>query len=266
MKNSQIIITSPFEFLKQVDLPSDEGSSLLASDWRQLRSTLESIGLTVEICPADRLSFNIRTLSSSGLIYNNKFILSTPREDEIGDNAFIANWVNANKLLEVVDYPTISFGGAQDFVTDTKYKVTWMGYGHKTSLLANMPVRQVCEIPVVGLNLISSTLTTLESCFCPLQNGWLIWCPAAFDSISVERVMKVYGNRTIDLTVTEAENGPCCSIVIDNFFICKRISLALAKHLEKTGLNVMQLELTSLSEILGPRQLVLWDAVSQIHK
>jgi len=59
-----------------------------------------------------------------------------------------------------------------------------MGYGHRSTLEATRYISRWLAVEVLPLKLVDSRFYHLDTCFCPLENGYIMYYPAAFDQES----------------------------------------------------------------------------------
>ena len=88
----------------------------------------------------------------------------------------------------------------------------------------------------------------LDTCFCPLEGGSLLYFPGAFDEPSrslIER--RVPAQRRIAIGEEDALAFACNAVNIDSTIVVNRATPALVKALAQRGFEVVQ---TPLSEFM----------------
>ena len=60
----------------------------------------------------------------------------------------------------------------------------WAGYGFRSELDSHPYLAKWLKLEVISLRLIDPRFYHLDTCFCPLDGGWLLYYPQAFDSYS----------------------------------------------------------------------------------
>ena len=68
----------------------------------------------------------------------------------------------------------------------------WAGHGPRTALSSHHALREIWDIPVVPLHLIDPRFYHLDTCFAPLEGGYVMYFPDAFDHLSLHRIEAFY--------------------------------------------------------------------------
>jgi N-dimethylarginine dimethylaminohydrolase len=101
---------------------------------------------------------------------------------------------------------------------------------------------------VVSLRLVDERFYHLDTCFCPLNGGYLLYYPGAFDDHARSVIARrVPANRRIAISEKDAVKFACNAVNIDDSIILNHISDELRRKLEKIGFLVIE---TDLSEFL----------------
>jgi ornithine--oxo-acid transaminase len=88
----------------------------------------------------------------------------------------------------------------------------------------------------------------LDTCFAPLEGGYIMYFPEAFDDASVEAIEAFYPpEKRIVVSEIDAACFVCNAINIDRTVIVNRVSRELGAQLGSLGFNVVQV---ALSEFL----------------
>ncbi|MHC5832002.1 MAG: dimethylarginine dimethylaminohydrolase family protein, partial [Nostoc sp.] len=97
---------------------------------------------------------------------------------------FFKQWFEANGY-KVNELPKdLPFEGAGDALLDREGRWLWAGYGFRSELDSHPYLAKWLDIEVLSLRLIDERFYHLDTCFCPLANGYLLYYPGAFDSYS----------------------------------------------------------------------------------
>lgn len=195
-RRHQIMMCAPDHFsIEYVINPWMEGnvhrSSAEASrkQWEALREVLAKEA-TVELLSQPEGVPDLVFTANAGLTLGERVILSHFRHPERQkEEPFNKAWFE-DKGLEVIEMPRgVYFEGAGDglFLRDGSGTMV-LGYGFRSVLEAAAFVAETLAIDVVPVKLVDERFYHLDTCFCPLAGGKLIWYPPAFDERSVRAI------------------------------------------------------------------------------
>jgi len=92
-------------------------------------------------------------------------------------------------VAEIVDLPEgVIQEGAGDCIWDAERGFFWAGYGQRSTAASVPAIEAAFGKPVVGLELISEHFYHLDTCFCPLPGGKLLFYPPAFTSEALAKI------------------------------------------------------------------------------
>jgi ornithine--oxo-acid transaminase len=96
----------------------------------------------------------------------------------------------------------------------------------------------------VSLHLTDPRFYHLDTCFAPLEDGFLLYYPQAFDPASLAKIEASYPPaKRIAVSEADAVRFACNAINVDRTIILNCISAELTDQLEVRGFNVVQVEL-----------------------
>lgn len=100
----------------------------------------------------------------------------------------------------------------------------------------------------IRLRLVDPRFYHLDTCFCPLAGGWLMYYPPAFDADSREVIAAMTPERKrIEVSETDAMSFACNSVDVDGHLYMNDASDELQSQLRDAGFAPV---LTPLSEFL----------------
>jgi ornithine--oxo-acid transaminase len=100
----------------------------------------------------------------------------------------------------------------------------------------------------VPLHLIDPRFYHLDTCFAPLEGGFIMYFPDAFDHLSLHRIEAFYPpEKRIIVREADAVCFACNAINVGRTIILNKISSKLSDQLELLGFTVIQV---ALSEFL----------------
>lgn len=142
----------------------------------------------------------------------------------------------------------LPFEGAGDALIDRGGGWLWAGYGFRSELDAHPLLAQFLGMEVLSLRLIDERFYHLDTCFCPLGDGTLLYYPPAFDFHS-NRLIESRISPAKRLAVEEADAlaFACNAVNVANTVILNQASPGLRQRLEARGFEVVE---TPLGEFL----------------
>jgi N-dimethylarginine dimethylaminohydrolase len=136
------------------------------------------------------------------------------------------------------------FEGEGDALFSADGSRLWVGYGTRTRKSSHATLREVWHVEVTSLHLIDPRFYHLDTCFAPLEDGSLLYYPAAFDKPSQALIESFY-SLDLRIAVTEADalRFACNAVNIDQTIVLNGISPELEATLQTRGFNVIQVQL-----------------------
>ena len=187
--------------------------------------------------------------ANAGLVKGRDFIVSRFRYPERQyEEPYFADWF-MDRGYEVSLMPRdVPFEGAGDALFDRSSEVLWMAHGHRSISAAREVVHERLGVDVVTLKLVDQRFYHLDTCFCPLDGGYVLYFPPAFDEESRAVIEKrVPAARRITITEEDALAFACNAVNIDKTVVVNHATGAFVKALGAKGFEVVQ---TPLSEFM----------------
>ena len=187
--------------------------------------------------------------ANAGVIVDDKVIVSrflhTQRQ---GEEKHFQDWFSDNQFQVHKTPSGLNFEGAGDALLDRNEAFLWMGWGFRSQRTAQAHLSEYFDLEVVPLRLVDERFYHLDTCFCPLSGGYLLYYPAAFDDHARSVIaQRIPSNKRIAISERDAITFACNAVNIDDQIIVNRISDDLRFELEVAGFQVIQ---TDLSEFL----------------
>lgn len=114
----------------------------------------------------------------------------------------------------------VAFEGAGDALFDRSRPFLWVGYGIRTEEAAATLVEKALGCPTETLELVDPHFYQLDTCFCPLEGGWLLLYPAAFSASSLEKIRAlVPRDMRIEISQADAAQFACNAVNIGRSII-----------------------------------------------
>src|SRR5205814_5553979 len=124
----------------------------------------------------------------------------------------------------------------------------WMAHGHRSIPAAREVIAERLGIDVVVLKLTDTRFYHLDTCFCPLEGGFVLYYPPAFDDESRAIIEKrVPAAKRLVIAEDDALAFACNAVNIDDTVVVNRASAELVRSVARKGFDVIQ---TPLSEFM----------------
>ena len=225
---------------------------LARQQWQQLRDVLADYADIVIIDPHPDLPDMVFT-ANAGVVLGRKAIAShfMPMERR-PEEVIFKQWFRDNEF-ELLDLDEkIGFEGAGDCLFDRGGPWLWTGYGFRTEIEAHPQIQDFFDIELVSIRLTDERFYHIDTCFCPLSDGFLMYHPPAFDyesRISIES--RIPPHKRIVVDTLDAGQFACNAINIDDQMFLHRASDPLKARLLAAGFKVHEIELTEFLKAGG---------------
>lgn len=208
------------------------------AQWQALRIALAHHARVLTIDPDPDLPDMCFT-ANAGLVAGNAFVPSRFRHAERrGEESLFARWFEENgyRCLRLPD--DVVFEGAGDALFDARRRL-WIGHGQRTDRAAIQVLRDLLGVDVMPLRLIDERWYRLDTAFCPLANGRLLYYPGAFDAPSQQLIAKEWPvDRRIAVDTTDAALFVCNAISLGTHLLLSGAGKALRARLALAGQHV----------------------------
>ncbi len=216
--------------------------------WQKLHSILQEIAQVEIVRPQQGLPDMVFT-ANAGLILGDRAVVSRFHHPERqGEEPHFKQWFKENGFT-VRELPQdLPFEGAGDALLDREGRWLWAGYGFRSELDSHPYLAKWLDIEVLSLHLIDNRFYHLDTCFCPLTGGYLLYYPGAFDAYSNHLIeMRVPEAKRIAIAEKDAVNFACNSVNVGQNIVMNKASEGLKTTLQEKGFTVTE---TPLSEFL----------------
>lgn len=187
--------------------------------------------------------------ANAGLVLGKTVVLSRFfHKERQGEEPYFKEWFESQGYT-VQELPKdLPFEGAGDALLDREGRWLWAGYGFRSELDSHPYIAKWLDIEVVSLRLMDERFYHLDTCFCPLSGGYLLYYPEAFDAYSNRLIeMRVAPEKRIAIAEADAVNFACNAVNIGQIVVMNKVSEDLKKRLTAAGFEVIE---TPLSEFL----------------
>lgn len=178
-------------------------SQQLASDakrgWNELKKTYERLGAKVEVqAPVDGLPDMVFTANAAVVLDRKvllaRFLCAERQGEETHNRRFFEALRARGTVDQIVEPPPgLFFEGAGDAIWDATRRLVWTGYGQRSSRDIFRTIEDLYGVPAIALELIDPRFYHLDTCFCVLSGGDVLWYPAAFSASAAGAVREIVG-------------------------------------------------------------------------
>src|SRR5438128_5512115 len=196
--------------------------------WDRLAAELTRRAAVEYVEPADGLP-DMPFTANAGFVHEDTFIPARFRFPQRQPEArHFTSWFR-DRGYRVVPLPSGgTFEGEGDALFQPGAPLGWGGYGVRTSLQAHRDLADILDVEVVPLRLVDERFYHLDTCFCPLPGGRVVYYPDAFDRESVETIAARGAARDrFEVDATDALNFACSAVLPNGSFITHSASAGL---------------------------------------
>jgi N-dimethylarginine dimethylaminohydrolase len=214
--------------------------------WGALHAALVDKGATVEcVDPKPDLPDLVFT-ANAAIVLDGKALLSRFRhaerkpEEPVFADAFRSLQTQADiNVVEVLPGDTIQ-EGAGDCIWDTHRRQFWMGYGTRSDLAAAEVIADYFGVECVGLELADASFYHLDTAFCALPTGDVIYYPQAFTEHARGAIKeRVRPEQRIALDREEASQFSANAVSFDHCLVLSSCTDLLRARIEERGFTVL---------------------------
>ncbi|MBW4465659.1 MAG: TIGR00300 family protein [Pegethrix bostrychoides GSE-TBD4-15B] len=191
--------------------------------------------------------------ANAGLLLENTVVLSRfYHKERQGEEPYFQAWFEQNGFTVHTLPKDLPFEGAGDALLDREGRWLWAGYGFRSELDSHPYLAKWLDIEVLSLRLMDERFYHLDTCFCPLLDGYLLYYPPAFDAYSNRLIeMRVPEQKRIAVEEVDAANFACNAVNINQIIIMNRASDGLKQRLGTAGFQVLETPLTEFLKAGG---------------
>ena len=216
--------------------------------WRGLYRLLQENAGVEKITPQPGLPDMVFT-ANAGVAVGQKFVLSRfLHRERQGEQQHFKKWFQKHGF-EVFELPQdLPFEGAGDALLDRQGGCLWAGYGFRSELDSHPHLARWLNLEVISLRLIDPRFYHLDTCFCPLEGGWLLYYPQAFDAYSNRLIeQRVASEKRLPVSEADAVRFACNTVNVGRRLLVNQMSTDLHERLGAAGFQIIE---TPLNEFI----------------
>jgi len=225
---------------------------LAVEQWGKLHHVLKELAIIDLVQPEKGVPDMVFT-ANAGLVLGENVVLSRFfHQERQGEEPYFKKWFEDNNF-NVFELPQdLPFEGAGDALLDREGRWLWAGYGFRSELDSHPYIANWLDIEVLSLRLIDDRFYHLDTCFCPLTGGYLLYYPGAFDSYSNHVIEnRVPVEKRIAIAETDAVNFACNTVNVEQTVVMNKASESLKQCLKDVGFTVIETPLTEFLKAGG---------------
>ncbi|MEM9946150.1 MAG: TIGR00300 family protein [Cyanobacteria bacterium P01_D01_bin.36] len=240
---------------------------LAEEQWRKLHETIKDYA-TVELVTPEQGWPDMVFTANAGLVLGDQVVLSRFFHPERqGEEPHFQKWFEDNGYTVHTLPESLPFEGAGDALFDRAGGWLWAGYGFRSELDAHPLLAEWLNVEVLSLRLVDSRFYHLDTCFCPLVDGYLLYYPAAFDQYSNRLIeMRVPAEKRIAIDEVDAITFACNTVNVGRTVVMNKASDRLKQTLKDCGFDVVETPLTEFLKAGGAAKCLTLKMTEPKHK
>ncbi len=222
--------------------------TLALTQWSRLQQLIARDGEVLLMPPVDQLPDLVFT-ANAALIYQKKAVLSSFRcQERRPEEQHFKNWLESQGFQILTMPPGVFFEGAGDALLDRQQTLLWFGFGFRSDLGAAELVGQALGIEVQPLRLCDPRFYHLDTCFCPLTGGHLLYYEGAFDDAGRSAIeTRVSASKRLAISEGDAIQFACNAVNVGSHVILNGAGQGTVNWLTERGFSV---DITGLGEFM----------------
>lgn len=213
--------------------------------WQTLHDALAAVAEIELMQPMPELPDLVFT-ANAGFVLGGKVVPShfMPHERR-PEEPYIKQWFSDRGFDLHVLPDDIGFEGAGDCLIDRSGPWLWTGYGFRTEIEAHPYLARWFSRELVSIRLTDPRFYHIDTCFCPLAGGFLLYYPDAFDADSIVAIeQRVPHEKRIAVAADDAANFACNAVNIGQHIFGHSFSDSLRSRLTDMGFELHETPLT----------------------
>ena len=217
--------------------------------WTGLKTTLEKTGAMVHVAAGAAGLPDMVFPANAGVVLDGKAVLARFRHPERqGEEPYFLDALNALRDDGVVDRVAPITGcfqeGAGDCIWDRNRRWFWVGSGPRSSANSAEVLGERFGVETVALPLATEQFYHLDTCFCPLSGGEILYFPAALtDKAKANLTARVDPDDLIEASEEDAAGFCVNAVSVGRAVIMARPPKRLKDRLTERGYEVVGIDL-----------------------
>ncbi len=220
--------------------------------WEQLHRALTEVA-HVELVAPQAGSPDMVFTANAGLVHRGVVALSSFLHPERqGEEPHFRKWFDDSGFC-VFEVPRATpFEGEGDALFEVDGSRLWAGHGIRTQQSSHRRLSETWNVKVISLRLVDRRFYHLDTCFCPLFAGYVMYFADAFDAPSLAKIEQHYPEeKRICVGEADALRFACNAVNVGRTIVLNEISDELRRRLESLEFRVVQVRLTEFLKAGG---------------
>ena len=216
-----------------------------------LRAALEASGAHVEIIGAVKGLPDLVFPANAAVVLDGRVLMARFRHPERqGEEpvfrAVFQKLKSRGLVDEIIDFPEGVFHeGAGDAIWDADRRLFWCGYGPRSSRSAIPVIRKTFGHETVALELATDRFYHLDTCFCPLAGGKVLYYPPAFTPEALATIRAhIPESQRIEASDEEAAAFCVNAVNLDARIVMAKAPESLRRTLKSRGYSLTEVDLS----------------------
>lgn len=257
MKNSKFLMCAPkyftvnYEINPWMNKKNGINAEKSNEQWQRLISLYLKNNCEIKTIEPQKGLPDLVFTANGAFVINNKVVIANFKfKERRRESILFKKWFE-NNGYDITTLPDdIIFEGQGD-AFHLRGKI-YAGYGFRSIKKSHTYLKKIFKCDIISLRLINPKFYHLDTCFCILSNGEVIYYPRAFDKqsrINIKKNFKV----AIPINHNDALQFFCNSVSIENVLItsAKNYSSGSVNKVRKLGYNVKSVDLSEFKKSGG---------------
>lgn len=212
------------------------------TNWNKLKELITRLGAEVLTMEPVKGLPDIVFTANAALMYKNIALISRFRyKERQPEEKYYAQWFKGQGYQVEYLPENMSFEGAGDALFSGE--VLYSGYIPRSDIEAHFFISKLFDIKVLSLELVDQRFYHLDTCFCPLKDGYLLYYPAAFDEYANKVIEENFSEEKRIVAQEEEAVKFCCNAVnIGNSIIMNHTTDRLKQVLKEKGFDTYEID------------------------
>jgi N-dimethylarginine dimethylaminohydrolase len=227
-------------------------NQLVASQWLSLQTILKGYA-EVSLLPSIKGLPDLVFTANAAVIHRQTALVSSFRYPQRQpETQHFADWLTADGFTVHTLPADVLFEGAGDALFDRGKPLLWFGHGLRSDAAAIPYLDKLIGMEVQPLELCDPCFYHLDTCFCPLEGGYLLYYPGAFTDTSKAAIeARIPANQRLAVSREDASHFACNAVNIGEKVILNQSSGEMKAWLTERGFVVIETPLTEFMKSGG---------------
>ena len=217
--------------------------------WEALKSALENAGADVRVMGGVAGLPDLVFPANAAVVLDGKALVARFRFAERADEAphfhRALDWLRREGVVaEVADITDVYQEGAGDCIWDANRRLFWTASGPRSTPDSLKVIGDYFQRPVVHMPLATEAYYHLDTCFCPLSGGEILYYPPALSDAAKRALFDhTTPDQRIEATAADAEAFCVNAVSLGRKLIMARPGAELHDRLSERGYDVVGIDL-----------------------